>query len=722
MRVVRLPENSGGCSRPRNVGLEHARAPYVMFLDSDDVYDRHACKNLLLTAERTGADLVAGQVVRLHLDQQKETGWIKRLYTRRAVYEGIRDNPDLFFDPLSTNKLYRRDFLDSNHIRFPEGVHYEDSLFSTKAYVHAKRIAMVPNVIYYWRVTQEAEDLSITQRRFEINNFRDRIAVHRMIDEFLHEQGADDLKVWKDYKFVRNDLRLYLSDLPHRDESYQRAMLEMAADYLATVSDETLALCDPVERVCVHMIRRLDLDETLRTVDYLRFGFKLSTRLVERDGRLYWTDKYLDDPPSRAVLDVTSMGWHRLPWDRLSLYNSLSTVQIDRGRLLLAGQRPQPAGPHPAGRRPHAGRRGPQPGPDGAAAHAGAGVAARGRPDHVRRRGRPLARRRGAGPDRRRVGPQARDRLGRTHRVAALQRRPGAGADRPGAGPQPPRRPRHGPPGGVRHDPAEPGVQAGAGRRSRPGGGPAELGGAARPQGGAVADQQGVDRAGRQGAGLPAVPAAAGGPGAGGVRVAHGPAVLRQPALHLRGRGRGRSRPARADPGLVARQEAAGRLPGGRPDGAARELALLLPDGPGAVLGRQPGLPAGVHPSPRDDVHPDLARHPAQADGLRLARARARLGRDPQGAQGADAALERACSCRASTSSRRSCSPTATAASCCGTACRATTCWCAASTPSGSRRRSASSTCRPTGGWCSTARPSATGPAGCSASTTCRST
>ena len=34
---VRLPTNSGGCSRPRNVGLEHVTAPHVMFLDSDDV-------------------------------------------------------------------------------------------------------------------------------------------------------------------------------------------------------------------------------------------------------------------------------------------------------------------------------------------------------------------------------------------------------------------------------------------------------------------------------------------------------------------------------------------------------------------------------------------------------------------------------------------------------------------------------------------------------------
>jgi CDP-glycerol glycerophosphotransferase len=341
VRVVRLPENSGGCSRPRNVGLEQARAPYVMFLDSDDVYDRHACKNLLLTAERTGADVVAGQVVRQHVSTQRvpqrEAGWIERLYTRRAVYEGIRENPELFFDPLSTNKLYRRDFLDQHGIRFPEGVHYEDSLFSTKVYCHAARIALVPNVIYFWRVVRDAEELSISQRRFEIDNFRDRIAVHRMMDDFLHEQGADDLKVYKDFKFVRNDLRIYLSDLPNRDVAYQRSMLQLAADYLDTVGDETLAMCDPVERVCVHMIRLQDLDETLRTVDYLRYGFKLSTRLVERDGRVYWSQSHLDDPGCREVLDVTDMGWHRLPWDRLSLHNSLTSVKVRRGRLLLEG-------------------------------------------------------------------------------------------------------------------------------------------------------------------------------------------------------------------------------------------------------------------------------------------------------------------------------------------------------------------------------------------------
>src|SRR5258705_10162186 len=37
VRSVHLPENSGGCGGPRNVGIEHARCAHVMFLDSDDV-------------------------------------------------------------------------------------------------------------------------------------------------------------------------------------------------------------------------------------------------------------------------------------------------------------------------------------------------------------------------------------------------------------------------------------------------------------------------------------------------------------------------------------------------------------------------------------------------------------------------------------------------------------------------------------------------------------
>ena len=87
-RIRAFHQPNQGLSATRNRGFAEASGKYIVFLDSDDVYERHACKNMLLTAERTGADVVSGRVTRVLLSQDKTTGWYKRLFTGRAVYRG----------------------------------------------------------------------------------------------------------------------------------------------------------------------------------------------------------------------------------------------------------------------------------------------------------------------------------------------------------------------------------------------------------------------------------------------------------------------------------------------------------------------------------------------------------------------------------------------------------------------------------------------------------
>lgn len=230
VRAIQLAENSGGCGEPRNQGVAVARGRYVMFLDSDDTLELNACRNMLDAAENTGADLVSGLCVRVHTDNRhgKTVKWYPWLYRETRTFDSVAEIPDLLvFDTLSTNKCYRREFLLENELTFPRGIHYEDLLFSAQAYLAATRITLIPNTVYYWNVVEKAAEKSISNRRHEIRNLADRVEIHRRIDRILAELGHDELKLHKDRKFLKNDLVLYLRDLPFLDEDYWHRFAEM---------------------------------------------------------------------------------------------------------------------------------------------------------------------------------------------------------------------------------------------------------------------------------------------------------------------------------------------------------------------------------------------------------------------------------------------------------------------------------------------------------------
>jgi CDP-glycerol glycerophosphotransferase len=313
--AVHLTENSGGCSRPRNVGLERVRAPYVMFLDSDDVLERHACKNMLLAMEKHDADVVVGKTRRCIMRGRKivrQEGWYFYLHKEHQVYTDIREN-----------------------IRFPEGWLYEDLLFTTKCFATAAKIVILPNLVYDWRVYPNTAQLSITNQRHDIKNFEHRFGILRQIDEFLLAHGRNDLKLTVDDKFVRHDLGVYLQELAGRDPQYQERFLAAAREHLLTIDPRALTRSGIMSRLACHFILRSDLDQLLRVLDYVYRDKKLSAELTERDGRIYWGDVSTADPAEREVLDVTDMGWQLLPLRDLRLQHEVTELSVSGSVLRL---------------------------------------------------------------------------------------------------------------------------------------------------------------------------------------------------------------------------------------------------------------------------------------------------------------------------------------------------------------------------------------------------
>jgi glycosyltransferase involved in cell wall biosynthesis len=234
LRVVRREENSGGCGTPRNTGIDAVTAPYVMFLDSDDVLPPGAVDALLTAAVQARAEVVSGLCVRRELPSGREQPWQEPLYTAHTVLGRPAQRPRLVHDTLCVNKLYCTDFLREHGIRFPEGRFlYEDIVFTARVLAAGPRMALVPDRVYVWHVRRSAEQLSLSLDRGHIDNWKARTGACALAYDILLAAGQKELARAARAKFLDHEVRMYARELGLRDAHYRRAWWTHTREYLA---------------------------------------------------------------------------------------------------------------------------------------------------------------------------------------------------------------------------------------------------------------------------------------------------------------------------------------------------------------------------------------------------------------------------------------------------------------------------------------------------------
>lgn len=142
-RAIKLYNNQQniGISSSRNRGIDESTGEYICFLDQDDYYDPDYVLKLVEVIEAENADVAMCGFYSLD-----ESGNILSAFPK--------DDMDIVspWYPWSVcaiwNRIYRRDFIQQNNIRFPDGCVTEDIVFLMQCNSFSTGTAVIKEPLY----------------------------------------------------------------------------------------------------------------------------------------------------------------------------------------------------------------------------------------------------------------------------------------------------------------------------------------------------------------------------------------------------------------------------------------------------------------------------------------------------------------------------------------------------------------------------------------------
>lgn len=149
--VINIEKNRG-VSYARNIGITMSKGKYLVFVDADDFLNKIMLEILLKNIEENKADISMCDFKKVNDKFRNETiDEIEKsvIFDKNDLLKNLTGTKS--FQGFVWNKMYKKDIIDKNNIKFDENIDiYEDMLFNCEYIDKINKGSYVKNKLYYY--------------------------------------------------------------------------------------------------------------------------------------------------------------------------------------------------------------------------------------------------------------------------------------------------------------------------------------------------------------------------------------------------------------------------------------------------------------------------------------------------------------------------------------------------------------------------------------------
>lgn len=222
-KVKSFIKENGGQGSARNYGLDKAMGEYIGYVDSDDFVETDMYKKLYNKAKDGNYDIVVCGNYNVVEDYSRKT-------EDTFVSSYSTDLENIFFGKMAVwNKIYKKEILVNNKLKFKEKVWYEDLAFTLKAIINSNSFGFIDEPLYDYLLRQGSTmNNSNVQRNLEILDAFDDILSyikHNKKEEYLDK--IEFLAV--DHIYISTIVRIVNAEV---DKKIKKEVINKLIDYM----------------------------------------------------------------------------------------------------------------------------------------------------------------------------------------------------------------------------------------------------------------------------------------------------------------------------------------------------------------------------------------------------------------------------------------------------------------------------------------------------------